>query len=137
MSGSFVVQSSSKSANMGRRWRCFGHAFDGLIFLQRNEPNARVHLFATVAVIALAATLRVSLEDWRWLILAITLVWAAEGLNTAVEQLCNRVSPGFDPRIKAAKDVAAAAVLVSAAAAAAIGALTFFPYLARALAAAR
>ncbi|HEV2866283.1 MAG TPA: diacylglycerol kinase family protein, partial [Allosphingosinicella sp.] len=90
MSGSFVVQSSLKSAGRVRRWRCFVHAFEGLLFLQRNEPNARVHLAATVAVITVAASLRVSVGDWRWLILAIALVWAAEALNTALEQLCNR-----------------------------------------------
>lgn len=67
---------------------------------------------------------------WRWLILAIGLVLAAEALNTAVEQCCNAVSREFNPAIKAAKDVAAGAVLICASCAALIGFSVFVPYLA-------
>ena len=55
------------------------------------------------------------------------LVWVTEAINTAVEELCDRVSPGYDPAIGRIKDLAAGAVLVSACAAAIIGALTFLP----------
>ncbi len=115
------------------RWRCFGHALRGLLFLVRSEPNAKLHLAATAAVALLGAMLRLGAGEWRWLVLAAALVWAAEALNTAVEQVCDLVSPGPDPRVKAAKDVAAGAVLIAAAAAAAIGAATLLPPLAAAL----
>jgi diacylglycerol kinase (ATP) len=115
------------------RWRCFGHAMRGLLFLVRSEPNAKLHLAATAAVATLGALLGLGAGEWRWLVLAAALVWAAEAFNTAVEQVCNLVSPGFDPRVEAAKDVAAGAVLVAAVAAAAIGAATLLPPLAAAM----
>jgi diacylglycerol kinase (ATP) len=43
--------------------------------------------------------------------------------------LCDVVQPEFHPAVRAAKDVAAGAVLVSAIGAAAIGALVFLPHL--------
>ena len=61
--------------------------------------------------------------------LAIALVFTAEALNTAIEQVCNLVSPRPDPVVKVVKDVAAGAVLVCAVAAAAIGVATFAPRL--------
>ncbi len=53
----------------------------------------------------------------------------AEALNTAVEQACNAVSREFSPAIKAAKDAAARAVLISAFAALLIGAGVFAAHL--------
>ena len=63
------------------------------------------------------------------LALAITLVWVAEALNTAFEVLCDVTSPDFHPLVKKSKDVAAAAVLLSAIGAIIIGALIFGPKL--------
>ena len=111
------------------RLSSFAHAIDGLRLLLRQEHNARVHLAATLLVIAAAATASLSWSDWRWLVAAIALVWMAEAFNTAIEQLCNRVSPGFDPTIKRVKDLAAGAVLIASTAAALIGLLTFLPHL--------
>lgn len=111
------------------RLRSFGHACDGLRFLVRSEHNARLHLAASALVVGAGFAFRISLDDWRWMILAIGLVWSAEAFNTAVEQVCDLVSPRTNAHVKAAKDVAAGAVLVSAAVAAAIGMTTFLPYL--------
>jgi len=49
-------------------------------------------------------------------VLCIALVWAAEALNTAIEALCDEVSPGYSAKVKLARDVGAGAVLVVAAA---------------------
>jgi diacylglycerol kinase (ATP) len=81
-----------------------------------------------VAVVLVSAFLRISAADWRWIVLAIALVWIAEALNTAVEQLGDAICLEQNPRIGFAKDVAAGAVLVSALAATVIGALTLLPY---------
>ncbi len=95
----------------------------------RTQHNAWLHLIATVSVIAAGLALEVSANDWRWLIAAMALVWLAEAINTAFEHLCDVVSPEFHPSVKRAKDIAAAAVLVSAIAAALIGAITFAPHI--------
>lgn len=125
----------SVDANRPRRFRLadrarsFTYAFAGLGFLIRNEHNAWLHMAASAAAVTAGVALRLTLADWRWIIVAIGWVWMAEALNTAIEQLCNLVSPDPHPLIKSAKDVAAAGVLVSAVGAVLIGATVFLPYL--------
>jgi diacylglycerol kinase (ATP) len=97
----------------------------------RCQHNAWIHAAATLVVLAAAFLFRVSAGDWCWIILAISIVWTAEALNTAFEFLADAAFPQFHPLVGDAKDVAAGAVLVTAIAAAVIGALVFWPYLAR------
>ena len=50
-------------------------------------------------------------------VLTIAAVWSFEAVNTAIEAICDRVSPEHHELIGVAKDVAAGAVLVAAIAA--------------------
>ena len=54
-------------------------------------------------------------------------VWTTEALNTALEFVCDVVSPEFHSGVEKAKDVAAASVLLSALGATAIGVIVFGP----------
>jgi len=109
------------------RLKSFTYAGRGLRWLVQDEHNAWLHLAASVTVIIAGIALHVSLNDWRWLIFAIALVWVTEAMNTAVEELCDRVSPEFDPSIGRVKDLAAGAVLAASLAAGMIGLLTLGP----------
>ena len=115
--------------SLAARIKSFGYAFAGLGFMLRTQHNAWIHLVATVAVVVLSTALRISAADWRWIILAIFLVWGAEAFNTAVEYVCDMVSPERNIVVKRAKDIAAGSVLLSAVSAACIGLLTFWPYM--------
>jgi len=117
------------------RLRSFGHAFRGVGFLLRSEPNAWIHALATLAVCALALALGLGLESWRWLLAAIAAVWAAEALNSALEALADAVHPAPHAGIGRAKDLGAAAVLIVALGAAAVGLLVLGPPLLARLAA--
>lgn len=110
------------------RIRSFGYALSGLSFAVRNEPNMRIHAGASLCVIILGLWFGLDATGWRWLIVAMIPVIVAEALNTAIEQCCNAVSQSFHPAIKAAKDVAAGAVLVSAVGASLIGISVFAPH---------
>ena len=110
------------------RVRSVGHAMAGLAFAVRNEANMRIHVAAAIAAVTAGIVLRISAEEWRWLILAITLVIAGEALNTAIEQACDAIGGRSEP-IRRAKDVAAGGVLMLAIAAALIGAAIFVPHL--------
>lgn len=112
---------------IGGRLRSFVYAGRGLRLLVQEEHNAWLHLAATAIVVGAGLLLRISLDDWRWLVLAVALVWVTEAVNTAVEALCDHVSPGFDPSIGKVKDLAAGAVLVASIAAAGIGLVTLGP----------
>ena len=94
----------------------------------RCQHNAWIHAAVTLVVLAFAFLLRVSAGDWCWIILAISIVWTAEALNTAFEFLADAASPEFHPLVRDAKDVAAGAVLLTAIAAAVIGVIIFWPY---------
>lgn len=115
--------------SLAKRIASFGHAFRGLAFMLKSQHNAWIHLAATAAVIAAGVWIGLTADDWRWIIIAIGFVWVAEIVNTAFEHLCDVVQPEFHVSVKAAKDVAAGAVLVAAFVAAIIGVLVFLPYL--------
>lgn len=107
----------------------FRNAGHGILSLLTRQRNARIHLGAAIAVVALAAFFRASRLEWVALLLCIALVITAEALNTALEELADAVHPDRHPGIGRAKDTAAAAVLLAAVFAAAIGALIFVPKL--------
>ena len=106
-----------------RRLAAFRFAFEGLAYMLRTQPHARIHLLATVVVVGMGWWLGVDATGWALLALSIGLVWAAEALNTAVEAVVDLVSPARHPLAKAAKDAAAAGVLLAAVAAAVVGML--------------
>lgn len=114
-----------------QRLKSFRYACSGIAFMLRNQHNARIHLAITLAVCALGWASGLSVADWRWLIVAIALVWFAELINTAIEYVCDLVAPEHDEKVRRAKDIGAAAVLICAVGAALIGVLTFWPSLLR------
>jgi diacylglycerol kinase len=114
--------------SIAARLRSFHHALNGLRYLLRSEHNARIHLACALVVVVAGWWVGLSAADWRWITLAIALVWFAEAINTAIEFVCDLVSPGHHASVAIAKDIAAGAVLICAGAAAVIGCLTFWRY---------
>jgi len=111
------------------RLHSFRYALAGLRTLLMTQHNAWIHAVATVLVVVAGLVLGLSAAEWCWLVLAMTLVWMAEALNTALEFLADAVTQDFHPLILQAKDVAAAAVLIAAIGALVIGLLVFGPHL--------
>lgn len=131
--GGHATDQPSPAANfsLAARARSMAHAWNGLSHAIRTQHNVWIHIGATLLVIAAGIVLELKTHDWRWLALAVAWVWFAELANTALEHLCDVVSPEFNLSVKRAKDIAAGSVMVSSLAAAAIGALTFAPYMMR------
>jgi diacylglycerol kinase (ATP) len=123
--------SESQPFQFTGRIRSFRHAIVGILRMIHCQHNAWVHVAATAIALATGFLLQISAADWCWIILAISIVWTAEALNTAFEFLANAASPEFHPLVRDAKDVAAGAVLVAAISAAVIGAIVFWPHLQR------
>jgi diacylglycerol kinase len=101
--------------------RSFRFAGQGIVDLFRYENNAKVHLLIAGAVVAVGFWLKLSRVEWAVILTQIGLVWAAEAINTALEKLCDFVSPGLHPQIKAIKDMASGAVLILAISAVLVG----------------
>ena len=113
-----------------KRLRSFTYALRGLAALIKNEHNARIHLVAAILAVSCGIILRISTGEWLVIILVIGLVFSAELINSAVENLSDSLKPGFDEGIKRAKDYSAASVLVAAIISLISGLLIFLPKIA-------
>ena len=110
------------------RARSFQHAFAGFWFVIRTQRNAWIHATASVVVVVLAFWLGLSSGDWAIIIIAITMVWIAEFINTALEAVVDLASKQEQHEMaKIGKDVGAAAVLIAAGSTALIGFLILGP----------
>ncbi|CAM3436681.1 diacylglycerol kinase family protein [Marinicrinis lubricantis] len=107
--------------------KSFTFAAQGIAFTLRTQRNLQLHFIAGLGVVILSFLLGVGTSQLCLLILAMAMVIACELLNTAVECIVDLVQPEFHPLAKAAKDTAAAAVLVSAVFAVCIGILILLP----------
>lgn len=114
---------------MKDRIHSFGYAFKGLSFFFSSQHNARIHLLAALSAVGLGFLLKITTADWCWIVSAIILVFAMEILNTSIEVLCDHLHPEIHPKIKQVKDLAAAAVLITALGAVIVGCLVFIPKL--------
>lgn len=107
--------------NVRKVLRSFGFASQGIVDLFRYENNAKVHLLVASLVILVGFYFQLSRIEWAVILTQIGLVWAAEAFNTAIEKLCDFVSPGIHPQIKAIKDLSSGAVLILTIAAVIVG----------------
>lgn len=113
--------------NITKALKSFGYAFKGVTALFRFENNAKIHLILGVGAIALGFLLDLSAVEWTVLTIQIAAVMAAEAFNTALEKLCDVVSPEHHPLIGSIKDMAAGAVLIMAISSVVTGLLLFVP----------
>ncbi len=96
------------------RLKAFTYALAGLVDLFSNHEPVKVHLLAVV--VALGTAWYLDFPTWKWVafLFCIGFAIATEALNTAIEYVVDLVSPEYHELAGKAKDVAAAAVLVSA-----------------------
>ncbi len=118
----------NKPFSLKDRAKSVSYAWEGLVTFFRTQHNAWIHVAAAAGVILLGFWLDVTEGEWCWIVMAITLVFISELFNTALEFLTDLASPDLHPLAKKVKDVAAAAVLIAAIGAIAIGVLVFLPY---------
>lgn len=110
-----------------KRANAFKYAWQGIVYLFRNETNAKIHLAAAVLVLITGFMLGISPLEWCAVSMCIGGVFMAEGFNTAIEKVADRVTRQQDPLIGIAKDVAAGAVLLFVIGAVVVGLIIFVP----------
>ena len=109
-----------------RPWaRKFHDALRGLKFGIRGHSSFFVHFFIAALVVAAAAILQCSIEQWCLLLLCIGLVFTAELFNSAIEVLHRGFDDATRERNWKALDIAAGAVLMASITAAVVGLLVF------------
>lgn len=107
----------------------FGFAFQGLWHLLSTQRNAQIHCLIGACAVALGFVLGIERWEWLILVLTITIVLAAEGVNTAIEAAVDLATTTRHPLAKIAKDVAAGTVLLCAIGSVIVGCLIFIPHL--------
>jgi diacylglycerol kinase (ATP) len=107
--------------------RSFRFALRGLGEVLARERNARVHLASAAAALGVSIWLGLDRVEIAVVVLGIALVLAAEVVNTVVERLLDLLHPSHSERVRAIKDMSAAAVLVTALAALAVAGLLLLP----------
>jgi diacylglycerol kinase (ATP) len=108
-----------------KRAKSFTYAGRGLWIFVRTTHNAWVHIAVLIVAVAMGIYFDIVYIDWMLLTFAGGMVLAAEAFNTAIEIDIDLTSPEFHPYARDTKDVAAAAVLITAATASIIGAGIF------------
>ncbi|HHY99345.1 MAG TPA: diacylglycerol kinase [Firmicutes bacterium] len=99
----------------------FHFAIKGLVYVLKTQRNMRMHFIVALGVLLLSSLLGVHRAELTMLLFAISLVITLEIVNTAIETLVDILSPGYHHLAEITKNVAAAAVLVSALNAVAVG----------------
>lgn len=113
-----------------RSWALrFADAMRGIAVGVKGQPSCYVHLATGLAVVALAAALKVSYLEWCVLVVCIVMVLGAELLNGAIEQLARAVDECENARLRDSLDIASGAVLTVAAGAAITGGIIFLRHL--------
>ncbi len=112
-----------------KRLLSFKYASNGFKILITEEHNARIHAVISIFVLLLSIYFNLNATEWMAVVFSIGLVFSAEIFNSAIENLCDFASPQWHAKIKKIKDLSAAAVLLSAAIALAIGLIIFVPKL--------
>lgn len=110
-----------------KRKKAFMYAGRGIRKLFLGEAHAKIHAIAAETVIIAGLIYKLSSIEWCLIIICIGGVFMAEAFNTAIEKVCDRVSPEKHPLIADAKDIAAGAVLLFVIATVVIGLIIFIP----------
>ncbi len=107
----------------------FTYAWTG-IWTTFSERNMRFHGVATIAVLVTGGYVGLSKQEWMTILMLIAVIWSAEMVNTAIEELANTIrdTEGLGYSVtRRARDIAAGSVLIIAIIAAIIGLMIFIP----------
>ncbi|MGX9984816.1 diacylglycerol kinase [Soonwooa purpurea] len=107
----------------------FKYTFQGFFWLLRNERNFQIHIAGLLINLALVTILPLQPLEIIVVIGVSFLVLITEALNTCIEKICDYIQPNFDSRIGIIKDIAGAAVLLSAIFAVVVGLLVYWKYI--------
>lgn len=104
----------------------FNHAIAGLIHAIRTQQNMKLHLVAAVSVLIFSLLFDLTRVELALVIIAISFVVFAELINTAIEVIIDILTQEYSFKARIAKNIGAAAVVISAGNAVFIAYLVFF-----------
>ena len=121
------TMSGKKTFSTKDRLKSFVYAWDGIKTMYQTEHNLYIHTALTVIAFILAWVLSIPAIEWMALTIVMGMVWVAEIFNTVIEKIMDFIITEKHPLVKKIKDMAAAAVLITALTAVIVGGLIFIP----------
>ena len=112
---------------MNKRIKSFGYAFRGICKAFATERNMWIHFIIAVLVVICGFIFNINKVEWLFCLLCFGLVFGAELINSAIENMIDLLSPEKHKLAENAKDMAAGAVLVCAIFSAVVGLIIFVP----------
>lgn len=107
----------------------FSHAWNGIVFAFKTQPNFRFHTIAAASVICAGVYFDIGNLEWVIIGFTIMVVLVAETINTALEQVVDLLTDTYHLNAKHAKDVAAGMVLITAVFSVFIAFMIFVPHI--------
>ena len=102
------------------------HAVNGLRFVFKEERNFKIELLIGTAILVVCYYFNFDYVEILFIVVSIIFVISAEIINTAIEDLCNKIEPNHDQVIKKIKDMMAGFVLVLTTGAVIVGIVVFY-----------
>ncbi len=104
------------------------YAVVGAYKLITTEHSVMVQFSVGILITILGFVFGITKTEWMFQTIAVGMVLATEGVNTAVEKIADFIHPEFHTRIGFIKDIAAGAVTFAAITAFTVGAIIYVPY---------
>ncbi len=105
-----------------RKWiQSTNHAIEGILHAAKTQRHMRYHFYAAISILIISFSIGISWSEVVVIITLSILVLSVEMLNSALETITDILFREYDERAKRIKDMAAGAVLITAAGAAVIG----------------
>ena len=118
-------------SHLRRKLRNVRPSWRAIVTLWREEFSFQLQTIFGLIVILSSFALGISRIEFLIVLLFIGAVLAVEALNTAIEELCDHVTPEQHPHIGKVKDLASGASLIIGSFAIVVGMIIFLPYLIR------
>jgi diacylglycerol kinase (ATP) len=109
------------------RVKSIKYAVKGMYILATTEHSIISQLFIGSLITIAGFYYNLSATEWAIQCICIGLIVTAEGLNTAIEAICDYLQPNFDPKIGYIKDIAAGAVSFAALFSVIVAIIIYYP----------
>lgn len=108
------------------KMQSLGYALSGLKNVWMEEGNFRIIIFFAAVALVVAYYFSFNLVEFSIATVLVTIVMMAEMINTAIEDICNKIEPKDDPVIGKIKDISSGFVLLASFGAGVAGLMLFF-----------
>lgn len=107
----------------------FHYAFAGIRYGISKDKSVRFQFILALMAVLAGIVLQITLAEWLWIFLAITLVLSAEIFNSCLEKTVDYISGEITDQAKMIKDMAAGAVFLNSCFALLTACLIYIPRL--------